>query len=334
MLELKGGGDAASAARAVLQTGEYDYAWGVAIKDDLLRRMEEGGKGRVVRGRTANPVHIQLNQTDPWTEVDGERASVTTVHPFLTDPAVRSALALLVDRRAIQTHIYGRQAEVTANFLNRPSQFVSPNTRWEFSVEQANQLLDAGGWQRGPDGIRAKDGKRLKMLFQTRTSPFFQKIQAIVKQACARAGIDLELKSVVASVFSSSDPGNPDTAAHFYADLQLLNRILRHPDPQAFMREFCSWEVAQKANKWTSPNIVRWRNDEYDQLWRTTEHEMDPVKRATLFIRMNDLVVDNVVVIPIVTGTGTFAVSKTLQGFDFSPYSGPLWRLVYWYREA
>jgi peptide/nickel transport system substrate-binding protein len=334
MLELKGGGDAASAARAVLQTGEYDYAWGVAVEDDILRRMEEGGKGRVVRGRTANPVHIQLNQTDPWTEVDGERASITTVHPVLTDPAVRSALALLVDRRAIQTHIYGGQAEVTANFLNAPPQFVSPNTRWEFSIEQANQLLDAGGWKRGPDGIRAKDGKRLKLLFQTRTFTFFQKIQAVVKQACARAGIDLELKSVVASVFNSSDPGNPDTAAHFSADLQLLNRILRHPDPQAFMREFCSWEVAQKANKWTGANIVRWRNDEYDRLWRTAEHEMDPVKRAAQFIRMNDLVVNNVAVIPIITGTGTFAIAKTLQGFDFSPYSGPLWRLVYWYREA
>ena len=64
------------------------------------------------------------------------------------------------------------------------------------------------------------------------------------------------------------------------------------------------------------------------------EHEMDPVKRAAQFIRMNDLVVNNVAVIPIVTGTGTFAIAKTLQGFDFSPYSGPLWRLVYWYREA
>ena len=42
--------------------------------------------------------HVQLNQSDPWTEIDGERASVKSVHPFLTDPAVRGALALLVDR--------------------------------------------------------------------------------------------------------------------------------------------------------------------------------------------------------------------------------------------
>ena len=333
-LELKGGGDAVTAARAVLQTGEYDYAWGLSMEDDILRRLEEGGRGRVVIGRTANPEHIQLNQTDPWREVDGERSSVKTVHPFLTDPAVRSALAHLVDRRAVQTQIWGRQVEATGNFLNGPAHFVSPNTRWEFSVEQANRLLDNAGWQRGPDGVRRKDGQRLSLLFQTITQPARQKIQALVKQACAKAGIAIELKSVVASVFSGSDPANTDTESHFYADLQQSSRILRHPDPQAFMRQFCSWEVAQKANQWTGANVTRWRNEEYDQLWRAAEREMDPVKRAAMFIRMNDLVVNNVVVIPIVTRAGAFAIAKTLRGFDFSPYSGPLWRLAYWHRQA
>ena len=197
-LELKGGGDAASAARAVLQTGGYDYAWGVGIEDDILRRLEEGaGAASSWAGAqhpTANPIHIQLNQTDPWTEVDGERASVTTVHPFLTDPAVRSALTLLVDRRAIQTYIYGRQAEVTANFLNGPPPFVSPNARWEFSIEQANQRLDAGGWQRGPDGIRAKDGKRLKMLFQAQTLTPFEKSRP--SSSRPRAGRDRDRAEV------------------------------------------------------------------------------------------------------------------------------------------
>jgi peptide/nickel transport system substrate-binding protein len=319
VLELKGGGDAVTAARAVLQTGEYDYAWGLSMEDDILRRLEEGGRGRVVIGRTANPEHIQLNQTDPWREVDGERSSIKTVHPFLTDPAVRSALAHLVDRRAVQTQIWGRQVEATANFLNGPARFVSPHTRWEFSVDQANRLLDAAGWQRGPDGVRIKGGQRLNLLFQTITQPARQKIQAIVKQACARAGIATELKSVVASVFSGSDPANTDTESHFYADLQQSSRILRHPDPQAFMRQFCSWEVAQKANQWTGANVTRWRNEEYDQLWRAAEHEMDPVTRAAMFIRMNDLVVNNVVVIPIATRAGAFAIAKTLRGFDFSP---------------
>ena len=332
-VEMKGGGDPVSAARAVLQTGQYDYGWGLNMEDEILRRLEQSAKGRVVIGRTANMEYIQLNQTDPWREVDGERASVKAVHPFLTDPDVRSALALLVDRAGIQSEIWGRQADTTANFMNRRP-FVSPNTRWEFSVDKANAVLDAAGWPRGADGIRAKDGKRLKILFQAVNQPIRQKVQAIVKQACSRAGIECELKAVVGSVYFSSDPGNADTESHFYSDLQLSSKILRQPDPQAFMRAFCSWEIAQKANKWAGANLARWRNDEYDRLWRSAETEMDPVKRAAQFIRMNDLVIQNVVVIPVIIRHAVFAVGNAIRGFDFSPFSGPLWRLVYWSREA
>jgi peptide/nickel transport system substrate-binding protein len=240
---------------------------------------------------------------------------------------------MLIDRAGIQSEIWGRQADTTANFMNRRP-FVSPNTRWEFNVDKANAVLDAAGWQRGADGIRVKDGKRLKVLFQAVNQPIRQKVQSVVKQACARAGIECELKAVVGSVYLSSDPGNADTESHFYADLQLSSKILRHPDPQTFMRAFCSWEIAQKANKWSGMNLARWRNDEYDRLWRAAETEMDPTKRAAMFIRMNDLVIQNVVVIPVFIRHAVFAVANSIRGFDFSPFSGPLWRLVYWTREA
>ena len=46
-LEVKGGGDAVSAARAVLQTGEYDYAWNMQVEDEILLRLEAAGKGKV-----------------------------------------------------------------------------------------------------------------------------------------------------------------------------------------------------------------------------------------------------------------------------------------------
>ncbi|PYN07157.1 MAG: peptide ABC transporter substrate-binding protein, partial [Candidatus Rokuibacteriota bacterium] len=311
-LEMKGGGDAASAARAVLQTGEFDYAWNMQVEDDILRRLEQGGKGRIVVWPTGNPEHIQLNTTDPFREVDGERSSTKTTHPTLSDAAVRAALNMLVDRGAIQEEIYGRGGQTTANFLNSPSRFYSRNTRWEFSVERANQVLDAAGWRRGADGIRAKDGRRLRFVFQTSTNAPRQKTQAIVKQACARAGIELELKSVVASVFFSSDPANPDTYGHFYADLQMYNVGMNAPDPQVFMAQFASWEIASRENKWTGRNITRFRSDEYDRLWRAAETEMDPVKRAALFIRMNDLVIGNVAVIPMLWRNGVGAATTRL----------------------
>ncbi len=86
-VELKGGGDAVSAARAVLQTGEYDFAWNMQVEDELLKRLEDGGKGKVNIFTSGNVEYIQLNNTDPWKEVDGEKSSIKTTHPFLGDPA-------------------------------------------------------------------------------------------------------------------------------------------------------------------------------------------------------------------------------------------------------
>ena len=192
-VELKGGGDAASAARAVLQTGEYDFAWNMQVEDDVLKRLEAGGKGRIVFTPSSSTEFIELNFADPWREVDGERASARSSHPLLSSAEVRQALALLVDRETIQSEIYGRQGQTTPNFLVAPSRFRSPNTRWEFNPERATHLLEGAGWRRGADGVRARDGRRLALVFQTSINAPRQKTQAIVKQACVRAGIAVEL---------------------------------------------------------------------------------------------------------------------------------------------
>ncbi len=100
------------------------------------------------------------------------------------------------------------------------------------------------------------------------------------------------------------------------------------------MRQFVSGEMAQKANNWAGRNVVRWANAEYDRLWQEAWTELDPVKRAALFIRMNDLVVEDVVVIPVVWPKPVHAVSYTLRGMALSGWDSNLWDLAYWYRET
>ena len=329
-VEMKGGGDAIGAARAVIQTGEYDYAWNMQVEDEILKRLEQGGKGRADIVAGGNIEHIQVNTTDPWTEVEGERSSAKTKHPTLSDPAVRQALNLLVDRGSVQEEIYGRTGIATANFVNAPSRFVSKNMKWEFSVDKANQILEAAGWKRGGDGVRAKDGKKLKFVYQTSINNPRQKTQQIVKQSCAKAGIELELKTVTANVFFSSDPANPDTYSHFYTDLQMYTTTMTQPDPQRFMDQFTSWEVAAKDNKFALTNKTRWRNEEYDKTWKAAETEMDPVKRAALFIKMNDLVIQNVVVIPVVFRPRVAAISNRMRDVVQSGWDSDFWALAYW----
>jgi peptide/nickel transport system substrate-binding protein len=334
-IEMKGGGDAVSAARAVIQTGEYDYSWNLQVEDEILLRLEAGGtaKGRAEIVPGGNIEHIQLNSTDPWTEVDGERSSIKTKHPLFSDPAVRQAMKLLVDRASVEKHIYGRTGIATGNFVNNPQRFVSKNTQWEFNIEKANQLLEQAGWKRGSDGIRAKNGKRLKLVFQTSINAPRQKTQAIVKQACQKAGIDVELKSVVASVYFSSDVANPDTNRKFYCDVQMYTATMGAPDPGIFMRQFLSSEVASKENKWQGRNICRWRSDEYDKAYAAAEGELDPVKRAALFIVMNDMVVNDPGVIPVVYRPRVSGISRELR-VSLSGWDNDLWDLQNWYREA
>ena len=182
-----------------------------------------------------------LNSTDPAVEVDGERASVKTKHPLFSDPAVRQAINLLIDRASIEKFIYGRTGERHRELPQRAGRFRSNNTKFEFSIEKANAILEAAGWKKGADGIRAKDGKALKFVYQTSINAPRQKTQAIIKQACQKAGIDVELKSVVASVFFSSDAANPDTYTHFYCDAQMYNTTMTQPDPGFFMNQYLSW---------------------------------------------------------------------------------------------
>jgi peptide/nickel transport system substrate-binding protein len=333
-VELKGGGDATSAARAVIQNGEFDFASIGQIDKDVMERLEQQGRKGMFRFTTGGFVeNIQLNRTDPWTEVDGERSSVQVPHPFFTDHQVRQAFALAVGRRTIAEQLYGAAGQPTSNVLNAPRQFQSPNTRWEFDLEKAAHLLEQAGWKRGSDGIRVKDGRRMKVLFQTTTNLVRQKTQAIVKQALERIGIEVQLKAVPANVFVASDPGNPDTNSHFYADMQ-MSAFYFGIDPQVWMRRFVSWDIAQKANNWSGLNVVRWSNAEYDRLWKQADTELDPVKRAALFIRMNDLLIKDVVVIPMVWRKNVYAVSHTLRGLALSPWDSETWDLAYWYRKT
>ena len=332
-LELKGGGDALSAARAVLQTGEVDFAWNLAVEDEILKRLEAGGKGKLVFLEGSDIEFVALNVTDPWNEVDGERASPKSKHPAFQDKAVRQAMTMLVDRKGVQDFVYGRGGIATANFLNNPPRYRSANMKYEFNVEKANQVLEAAGWKRGADGIRAKGNVKLKFVFQTSVSQPRQKTQAIIKDACTKAGIDLELKSVTAAVFFGSDVANPDTYQKFWADIQMFTTTMGAPDPQVFMEQFVSSQVSQKSNKWSSRNLMRWTNAEYDAAHEASQIEFDPVKRAALFIKMNDLLVGDGHAIPLFARPRPRGYASKLVPV-ISAWDNDTYALGFWYRET
>ena len=240
-IEMKGGGDAVSAARAVLQTGEYDYAWNLQVEDEILKRLEAGGKGRERhhRGRRTSSTS-QLNFTDPC---EGGRRRALEPQDHAPDahrsrgaPGARHCWSTAGRSRNTSTAAPASRPRTSSTTRSASAR---KNTKFEFNVDKANALLEQAGWKTGADGIRAKDGKKLRFVFQTSINQPRQKTQAIVKQACQKAGIEIELKAVTASVFFSSDVANPDTYTKFYADLQMYTTTMPQPDPERFMNQFC-----------------------------------------------------------------------------------------------
>lgn len=332
-IEMKGGGDAPSAARAVLQTGEFDFAWNLQVSWDELEAMEKAGQGVILVTQGGSQEHIQLNYTDPNVEIDGERASLKAPHPFFTDLRVRQAFALAMNKKLIVDQLYGKTGEVAHVYYYTPKKYV-PDVQQEYNLDKANRLLDEAGWRRGPDGVRTKDGKRMKVLFQTSVNKLRQDTQAIIKQDLQKIGVEVELKSVIADVFFAADPGNPDNFPHFYADMQMYTYTRGGPDDYLdIFRTFLSTEVRQKANNWATQNTTRYVSKEFDALYEQAKRELDPVKAAELVKQMNKKLFDDVAVVPLVGRGGVAAAKKNLKDTNLSGWASNLWWLPYWHRE-
>jgi peptide/nickel transport system substrate-binding protein len=113
----------------------------------------------------------------------------------------------------------------------------------------------------------------------------------------------------------------------------MYNQIMTDPDPVIFMRNFLSSEVANKSNKWQGRNSSRWRSAEYDATYAAAEAELDPIKRAALYIKLNELVVDDGGVIPIVYRPSVAGLGSNMRAV-LSGWDNYIWMLSAWYRVA
>ncbi|MCC6315594.1 MAG: peptide ABC transporter substrate-binding protein [Thermomicrobiales bacterium] len=337
-INLKGGGDAASAARAVLQTGDFDFAWNVQVAPDILAEMEKGGKGHLVTAPGTSVERIQIQFADPNKEVDGQRAEMSTKHPFFSDKAVRQALNLSAQRDVISKELYGEGEPPTANILAGLPSMESPNTSWEWSVDKGAQLLEDAGWTMQGD-VRAKDGVELSMTYATTINDVRQKTQAIIKQSLEKMGFKVQLIQIDAGIFFDGSPGNEQNINHMYWDVDMYTNNATTPIPVAYMINWYAGpdgeNIAQKSNDWNGQNYQRYNNPEFDKLFEQVRLETDIEKAAQLFIQMNDILIDDVAVVPLVNrAADKYAISNTLNADNvaMSDFEYSYWNVANWVR--
>jgi peptide/nickel transport system substrate-binding protein len=338
---VAGGLDAASAVRAVTVTNDWELAFTLQIDQATLAGVL-GDKGQVYGVPGTGVEKIQFNFSDPDTEVDGERSNMTVPHPFLADPAVREAIALLIDRETLSSRLYnGAPGEpVAVNILAGMDIYASPNTTWEYSPEKATQLLDGAGWVLNGD-TREKDGVKLSLKYVTTDAIVRTKVQAVVKDSLVEAGFDVELQQIPGTVFFDGDPTNTQNFTHFQSDMQEYTDGATSAFPINYMKYWYAGpngeNIAQAANRYTGTNKTRYSNPDYDAMFEELLTVVDQDEAIEIFIALNDHVVTNFVEIPLVQlAADRFAASNTINvdNIAVTAFGDVFWNIANWNRVS
>ncbi len=322
-IEIKGGGDATSAARAVLETGEADWAWNLQVEPEVLTAMEAAGAGQTVAIPGTSAERIYINFANPNEEVDGAFSEPVTTHPIWQYKEARQALNLAIQRDVIATQLYGAAGVATGDNMNVPARF-KLNWPWEYNLEAAQAQLNAINFPADFDDV--------SILYQTSVNSVRQKNQEIVKADMETLGFQVELKSIDSGVFFSSDAGNPDTLAHFYADIQMYTNGPGSPYPISWAERYRSDDIAQKANNWAGTNSTRWNNPEYDALHDQAKTAIDEDEQDEIWTQMLTMVYEDVVEVPIVWRGGAAAVNNRIANWEnVGPWQpSPIDQIKFW----
>jgi peptide/nickel transport system substrate-binding protein len=331
---FKGGGDAAAAGRAVLETGEFDYAWNLQLAPDVIAEMEKGGKGKPVAGFGPLLERIMLNNTNPDPALGPDERSVIRPHPFLSDPAVYKAMSMALDRPLLVEVGYGQAGRVSCSWVPAPAAYAIDVEGCDVQdIDGANKLLDdAGIVDTDGDGVREKDGVPLSILYQTSTNAVRQDFQALIKEWWGMIGIQTELRNIEGSVFFGGDAGSPDTFQKFYADVEMYANTFNGTDPQSYMGNGLCDKAPSPATQWQGENISRFCSEEYDAIHAELSTTADMAKRAELAQKLNTIAFEEGMMIPLVQRGRVSAHSNTLGGVVLNVWDSELWNVADWHR--
>ncbi len=336
---LSGGGSADEAARAVLIEGTTDYAWNPQIQPDALREMEAAGKGSVKAAFASYVERLYVNQTNPDPALGSDRSEYlggANPHPFLTFTPIPQAMSMAIDRQMLSERLYGFAGQPTCSLVTAPANYVSTANDGCLSqdIEGANRLLDDNGvLDTDGDGVREHEGAPLRLTFLTSTNEVRQETQRLLKGWWSEIGIETELIDYDSGVFFGGDRSGEDgpSFVRFFGDV-LMFTDATGIDPQQALGEGLCINIPTRQNGWSGRNYARFCNAEYDTTFARLEQTSDPSGREELVRQLNDMIVQNYYLIPLVRRGSVSANLNTLLGVRANAWDSALWNIGEWRR--
>ncbi|HEV2128276.1 MAG TPA: peptide ABC transporter substrate-binding protein, partial [Thermomicrobiales bacterium] len=192
--------------------------------------------------------------------------------------------------------------------------------------------------------VRVKDGVELSLRYATSVNQVRQKTQAVVKSSFEEIGIQTQLEQIDAGIFFGGEAGNEQNINHFYWDLAMWTSGPASPIPTSFLEAWYAGpedsleNVAQRENQWQGQNFQRYVNEDYDALYEELLTVTDLERANEILIAMNDLLIEDVVIIPEVNrAADNYAIDLRLEDANvaMSSFEYNYWNIANWvYRQG
>jgi peptide/nickel transport system substrate-binding protein len=248
--------------------------------------------------------------SEPWVGMP-EMMFLTTTQPPTDDLNVRQAVEYGIDRDALISTLYqgiGQKAigPLAAIMLDDPSL----RAMYPHDVTKANQLLDQAGWTQGADGIRAKNGQRLTFSlnaidYGSGPSQDNELIQGQLRQI----GMDVSIKA------QARPPWYED---NYHCANNGMELFLRSGELDVLDAAFDSTNVGGNFN-WSCL-----KDPEVDSALHQGRQETDQTKRQQLYLQLEQKLMNQAVVVPLVDQLSVFALRPGVSGMKFTGNSYPL----------
>ena len=259
------------------------------------------------------------------------RSAVETIYlnqalPQFKDKVVREALYLAIDKQAIIDILYYGVPRPTETFMPHQSWYYNPDLpRQDYNPARAAEILDAAGWTRGADGIRAKDGVRLSFKNSTTTGAHLrEQAQQFIQQTLAEIGVEMTIENLPPAVMWADFW----TLSQFESAMVGITYLIG-ADPDVTTRFHTKAITAQGGR---GSNNAQYSNPEVDALLEQGSSTFDPEARRPIYMRVQEIVRDELPFLPLFLYTAVYGRKSGLEGYE--PNSNTRtesWNAAAWY---
>jgi peptide/nickel transport system substrate-binding protein len=248
----------------------------------------------------------------------------------MSDPAVRQALQLAVNKDEINTRLLGGNATVAWTNVSPFAWYYTEPKQVAFNLDQANALLDTAGWVKGADGFRAKNGQKLEIELCTTTRQVRQDTLALVAGWLKQIGASASVNPVPASdLFASYNESTPEMKCNINrSNNDVAEFTYSVPlSPNSNFPVYESTQVPPAGQNGTQVN-----SPEVDQILNSLKNTVDFTKALDLMAQWQKVYVDQVVEVPLYFRKDVHLVQPYVKNWTGNPTStGETWNAGDWF---